>query len=348
MTVAQLAAPERQGSSERGPTARDAGAGHLTGERDTSVKVALGMGVAIVLLVAAAWLRSGADRLTSPPAATAPEVGSPSWSTILTPEQQAGLRAAVAMAMQLRDEYDWLPDHGRAFTARLAAEEWGTLRHQAYPHLMRGPADRPWASLTFDDGPDPVVTPRVLDALRAAGVKATFFVIGRKAEQYPDLIRRILAEGHELGDHTYDHLYLTRIPPASARLELEACAEVIQHLTGKWPRYYRPPGGHFDRTLVQIGQALHMQLVTWTRSVGDFDMPPEMTLLDRALAATRPGALLIWHDDAPEAADVLPEYLARAKEKGFRFVPLSAYESPGSLAFARARHQRSRQAVANS
>ncbi|MBI3910262.1 MAG: polysaccharide deacetylase family protein [Armatimonadetes bacterium] len=246
--------------------------------------------------------------------------------SVISSTERAALARAVEQAMEFRDSYDRLPHHGHEWAEMLAQEEWGTLRHRIYPHIGHGPANRRWVSLTFDDGPDPAVTPKVLDALRAAGVKATFFLVGRKAERYPDLVRRIVAEGHALGNHSYDHLYLTRIPPESARVELDACSKIIQAITGHPPRYYRPPGGHFDRILVGIGQQLHMLLVTWTFSPGDYADPPPISLLEHALRGLRPGALLIWHDDVPETAQIVPEFIREAKARGYRFVPLSEYE----------------------
>ncbi|MBI3910264.1 MAG: polysaccharide deacetylase family protein [Armatimonadetes bacterium] len=248
--------------------------------------------------------------------------------SLLRPEEYAALSRAWAEAMQFKQEYYQFPDHGREWNRMLAQLEWATARHRPYPHLIHGPASRRWVSLTFDDGPDPRTTPLVLDVLHATRVPATFFLIGRNAERHPNLVRRIVAEGHVLGNHSYHHIYLTRISPENARTELAACSKVIRLITGRSPRYYRPPGGHFDDSLVETGRQLGMRLVDWTDTLGDWQSPSPSLLLRHALGMLRPGGIMLWHDDIPVTAEVLLAFIQEARARGYRFVPLRAFERP--------------------
>ena len=268
-----------------------------------------------------------------PPAATEPQVTSP--DSVLTDADRAALKRAVAEAKQYRKSFFTASRSQPNLRWKLAMREWGTLEDQPYAHIRRGPETRRWLTLTFDDGPDPKVTPQVLKVLKQMKVRATFFVIGKKAVQHPALIRQMVAEGHTVANHTYDHLYLPRISRESARVELEACSKVIEAITGSRPRYYRPPGGHYDRQLVETGKSLGLKLVLWTSSVGDWAKPPTRDMILQALMQTRPGGLLIWHDDIPSTPGAVRIYIQAARARGFKFVPLEAYEPkpPSSEAF---------------
>ncbi|KPD00021.1 Peptidoglycan-N-acetylmuramic acid deacetylase PdaC [Geobacillus sp. BCO2] len=98
-------------------------------------------------------------------------------------------------------------------------------------------------ALTFDDGPDPYYTPKLLDLLKKYGVKATFFVVGRKVERYPDIVRRMAEEGHEIGIHNYRHISNWLLPPLWLDWGVRRAAKAIERATGKQPMYYRPPWG---------------------------------------------------------------------------------------------------------
>src|SRR5213079_949308 len=111
------------------------------------------------------------------------------------------------------------------------------VRGIRYQHLVRGPAARMEVLLTFDDGPDPRTTPQVLDILKRERVPAAFFLVGRRAAAHPELVRREAAEGHALGNHTWHHVYLTRMDAACARAQIEATDNCIRAITGRGTRW---------------------------------------------------------------------------------------------------------------
>ena len=120
-------------------------------------------------------------------------------------------------------------------------------------------------ALTFDDGPNPDITPKVLDILDAYGAKATFFVIGSQAERYPDLLRNIVARGHALGQHSYTHSAWTNLQSvATCKADFKRCEEVVFALTGKRTQLFRPPMGLKNPNVFKAVNALDYRMVTWS------------------------------------------------------------------------------------
>jgi len=159
--------------------------------------------------------------------------------------------------------------------------------------------DRRLVSLTFDDGPDPEHTPRLLDTLAALGVKATFFVVGAKVERYPAIVERIVAEGHELGNHTYTHRYLPLARSQSVLDELGRTDAAIAAITGAPPRLARPPyGGRSPRNVSAFARA-GKQLVLWDVNSFDYKGAPPAYISARVMARVRPGSVLLFHDTCP-------------------------------------------------
>lgn len=165
------------------------------------------------------------------------------------------------------------------------------------PVVARGPRRGKRVALTFDDGPDPEVTPKILDLLRHHKAKATFFVIGRHVELYPDLARRIVAEGHELGNHTHAHprlfnLKLTR----GMQREIERAAAIIQHVTGVRPTLFRPPVGLKNPHLAIVARRLRLRVVMWSLHSRDTLFRNPKRISRRVLSRMRPGDIVDLHD----------------------------------------------------
>ncbi len=134
------------------------------------------------------------------------------------------------------------------------------------PNLTRLPAGEGRVALTIDDGPDPQVTPAVLDLLALHGVRATFFCIGERVAQYPQLARRIAQEGHEIGNHTEHHRYVFSLfGPAAIRREIALAQASIQAVCQVVPRFFRAPAGLRNPFLQPCLSDLHLQLASWTR-----------------------------------------------------------------------------------
>lgn len=206
-----------------------------------------------------------------------------------------------------------------------------------FGHPVRGTTGaRDELALTFDDGPDPQWTPRVLDTLDAHGHRATFFLIGARAARHPELVREIVRRGHEVANHTWRHSYLTPfVAPERLATELRRTSTLLAELTGTRPRWFRPPVGLLSPRVVEGARRAALDLVTWTATARD---GVARTTVDRALRRlrphVRPGAILVLHDVAPAGArapivlDVLLPLLDRCRRSGLRSVCLSQLTSP--------------------
>lgn len=179
-------------------------------------------------------------------------------------------------------------------------------------------------SITFDDGPRPVYTPMVLDILNKDSIKATFFIIGKRAMIYPYFVRDIVANGHTIGNHTVNHLNLTLLPYNKKEEEILNAQDIIYGITGERCRYFRPPGGDYDEEVEEILQKNSILLVLWTRKLGDYLIPPkdDGLLLKKAEQEVIPGGIIVFHIGVRSTVDILPEFLSYVKRQGYKVVPL--------------------------
>ena len=198
--------------------------------------------------------------------------------------------------------------------------------------LVRGRKDRAVAALTFDDGPGEQ-TPQILDALKQAGVRATFFLCGSNVERYPDHARRIAQAGHEIGNHTYSHRRLLFKTPGKIAWEIDRAQKVIEHHTGRRPAFFRPPYGLRWFGLFPILGQQQLKTVMWSVNALDWRRPAEQ-IVERVVALARPGVIILLHDGMPPqetgdrsaTAAALPAIL-RQLEGRYRFVTVSELES---------------------
>ena len=188
-------------------------------------------------------------------------------------------------------------------------------------------------ALTFDDGPSPTFTPPILDELRAAGVRATFFVLGRNVERHPELVRRMHAEGHEIASHGYDHALLTFASTGAARTQLARTERALASALGSDFRatLFRAPHG-FRNPLVGRAMRQHgYQVVGWTKGVWDTAKPGIDVIVSRSVRGFRPGAILLLHDedgsgggdDREQTVAAVPKIVDRAQAAGYGFVTVS-------------------------
>ena len=187
-------------------------------------------------------------------------------------------------------------------------------------------------ALTFDDGPNPDATPRILDALKARGVRATFFILGRHAEQWPDLVKRVADEGHAIGNHGYFHRKLHFKSPSYVRTDLTLGTQAIEHASGCRPRFFRAPHGFRSPWVTSIARSLGQRTVGWSFGVWDSDRPGVDVIVDRILSKTEPGSILLLHDgdgydphgDRAQTAQAVPVIVDRLLAEGYRFDLLDA------------------------
>lgn len=199
--------------------------------------------------------------------------------------------------------------------------------------VVRGPDDARGVALTFDDGPHPEHTARVLDLLRDAGVRATFFVVGEKAERHPDVVRRMVREGHAVGTHSYSHdRFLSSRSPKRIERDLVRSLDVLEGLTGKRPTLFRPPVGHSTPRLASVVRKLGLDVVGWTeRGLDGLRTARSDRVAARLTGALEDGAILLLHDAAerddfvPASLDALPLVLANMRERGLEGVTVERW-----------------------
>jgi peptidoglycan/xylan/chitin deacetylase (PgdA/CDA1 family) len=159
-----------------------------------------------------------------------------------------------------------------------------------------GPRDRDVVALTFDDGPDPARTPALLDALAALGVKATFFLLGGAVDANPALARRIVDEGHEVGNHTYRHAYLPLTRSRDVVRELMQTDRAIAQATGAVPRLARPPYGGRSPFNLRAFAKMRKRVVLWDVNSFDWRGAPAEDVAARVMERVRPGSIVLLHD----------------------------------------------------
>lgn len=192
-------------------------------------------------------------------------------------------------------------------------------------------ASRSDIAITVDDGPDPEVTPRVLDILDAHGAQASFFCIGARAERYPELCREIVARGHAVENHSQNHLHhFSLLGPRGIERELQAAQDVLAGITGQWPRFFRPTAGLRSPLLEPVLSRLGLHLASWTRRGFDTRDGDPDSVAAKLLHGLDGGDILLLHDgnaarsagDEPVILKVLPILLQTAQAAGLGCVTL--------------------------
>ncbi|MDP9033284.1 MAG: polysaccharide deacetylase family protein [Myxococcota bacterium] len=199
--------------------------------------------------------------------------------------------------------------------------------------IVRGPRGARGVVLTFDDGPHPIWTPLVLEVLRRSGVTATFFLVGRKVEEHPDVVRAILDEGHSLGVHSYEHDRLFALRGARrVRRDLERGIASIEAVAGLRPRLFRPPVGLTNPIIARVADDLDLAVVGWTiRGHDGWAFARTEKVVARICRGLRHRAIVLLHD-APERGDrepaavrALPAIIDAIAAGGFSVVPLTEW-----------------------
>lgn len=187
--------------------------------------------------------------------------------------------------------------------------------------------------LTFDDGPDPIITPKILQILKENGVKATFFLIGNRAAEYPELVRQIYEEGHEIGNHSYCHSYnLGFFSEKKLRQDLERCSEVLTSLLAKKVLFFRPPFGVTNPRYARVVKQLGLNSVGWSLRSLDTKIKSKDALLMRITSTMQKGDIILLHDTQEVTLEILPLFFEFCTQNGFQFRTLS--ESTGLPAYS--------------
>lgn len=210
---------------------------------------------------------------------------------------------------------------GRTGDQRVAADS-GDVRASVF---RSAPTNRVAVSLTFDDGPDPQYTPRILDILDRYQARATFFALGTQAEAYPDLLQAMVRRGHEVGTHGYRHVNLTRLKPESVAAELKRADDLITAATGRRPRDLRPPYGFVNQNVLDQAGKLGYRIVLWTdeHDPRDWTRPAAAEIARRSLERVEKGMILLLHDSGgnrEQTVRALPLILERLQGQGYQVV----------------------------
>ncbi len=190
--------------------------------------------------------------------------------------------------------------------------------------ISRGPTGQPYVAMTFDDGPNPRNTPRLLDMLRQRNIKATFYVIGQNVEMYPQIVRRTVAEGHEIGNHSYSHRLYTKMSDSEVLKDLTRTRDAIAKASGVVPRTLRPPYGALTQRQRQfVHEQLGYPTVLWSVDPLDWKRPGPSVVCARIVKAANNGAIILSHDLHSQTVDAMPATLDKLLRKGFKFVTVS-------------------------
>jgi peptidoglycan/xylan/chitin deacetylase (PgdA/CDA1 family) len=188
------------------------------------------------------------------------------------------------------------------------------------------PLEKPHVSLTFDDSPHPLTTPLLLASLKRANVQATFFVVGEGMRHYPELTRRIVADGHTLANHSQHHHNLTTVTPAEYSDEVFSCFDAIKSVGKDRPwrdtKLFRPPGGGLDRSTMQYLYEQDVTLAWWTNNVGDWAPLPAWRIAYHISNSLRPGDIILLHDAGTSTPQAIPAIVREARKRGLEFVPM--------------------------
>lgn len=191
--------------------------------------------------------------------------------------------------------------------------------------LPRSPESLKQVSLTFDDGPSPATTPRVLNILKKYKIPATFFVLGQRAQTHPDLIRRLLREGHVVANHSYSHPQMTKLEGEGRLKEIQKTQDIIRALSPNPIKWFRPPYGAYDKKLERLVDSYGMTVVLWDVDPQDWKRQnsPE-DICASVIKQTRPGSIILLHDIHERTVNALEKIIVSLRAKGYAFVPLKA------------------------
>jgi peptidoglycan/xylan/chitin deacetylase (PgdA/CDA1 family) len=206
-----------------------------------------------------------------------------------------------------------------------------TARYSGPDYWVRSvPGVGPYVSLTFDDGPHPSNTPRLLDILQQHNVKATFFVIGQNVERYPGIAQRIVAEGHEIANHTWSHPDLMLLSGERVDREISRCQEIILEVTERRAVLFRPPYGSFTMIRAQSLKAgTGLTTTMWSVDPQDWRLPGASVVAQRMLSATHQGAILLAHDIHAPTIEAMRTVVPGLASRGYACLTSSALMSRG-------------------
>jgi peptidoglycan/xylan/chitin deacetylase (PgdA/CDA1 family) len=194
----------------------------------------------------------------------------------------------------------------------------------------RAATDELKIAITFDDGPHAASTPQILELLQRLNVPATFFLVGKHLEKYPEIAREMVETGHEIGNHTFSHSLLYVSTKKRIRDEISRTDSLLRNIDGAEPKFFRPPAGFFTKPVLDIAEQLGYKTVVGDVYPRDPHLPGKEKIVDRVLQRTVAGSIIILHDggntqrvDRSQTLEAISEIIPSLKNKGFAFLTLS-------------------------
>ena len=181
-------------------------------------------------------------------------------------------------------------------------------------------------AITFDDGPHPYYTPKVLDILKREGILATFFVVGENVRSYPELVDRAISEGHEIGNHTNHHTFLSGLSNDEVRQAIDGCDDEIYHHDEYSTRLLRPPGGNYDSNVLRVCASRGYSVVLWSIDTRDWAGTSASDMEKNVLENIKDGDIILMHDyigKRSHTLEALERIIPKLKVRGYRFVTVS-------------------------
>src|SRR5690625_1679133 len=180
-----------------------------------------------------------------------------------------------------------------------------------------------YVALTFDDVTHEVVTQRVLKTLREYNAKATFFMLGQNAANFPDIVKQVANEGHEIANHSISHANLNAVGADRIRQEMVDSLNQIENAGGVKPKLFRPPYGNYNDTVLNIAKETNQKVIMWSVDTRDWESRNANSVYEMVKAYTRPGSIVLMHDIHPTTADALPQIMEYLSSQGYEFVTVS-------------------------
>ncbi len=182
----------------------------------------------------------------------------------------------------------------------------------------------PFLAMTFDDGPSAELTPKLLDILKQRDIKATFFVVGQNAAEYPDIMKRMVAEGHEVANHSWSHPSLTSLGAEGVRKQVQNTSDIIEKTTGTRPTLMRPPYGATSAALnKRFRDEYGLKVILWSVDPLDWKYRNSNRVMTSIVQGAHPGAIILSHDIHATTVAAMPATFDALLEKGYKFVTVS-------------------------
>lgn len=189
--------------------------------------------------------------------------------------------------------------------------------------LLSGSPDYKEIALTFDDGPKPGGTEALLDELERLDVKATFFLVGKQAKEFPHLVKLIKEKGHQIANHSYNHPNLTEIPLDEAERELVETDKLLSGMIGERVIYWRPPGGNYTTQVLDRARKHGYVCVFWTINTADYTNPGKEKIENLVIEKATPGGIVLMHTGVADTVAALERIVTVLRGTGYKFVTIS-------------------------